>query len=290
MSPKMPFSPRIYWLICTLLFFFFSSCSFTKSLLRKSGTETRSQAILWNKYPKKLNPKFYSEGSTYYRFIERNAPTEGAKITDWELTFLILDRDFLTSLKESFPLVDSNLYKLVWRKRIGKYTLATNKKDFIASFNLLESGEASGEILPDLLTRMASAKLKPTNINETVSFYVEGSVAYLTSESIISDTQVTYEWKNEIPSSEVNPPTSLFLSSKTQDKPITFKSPHYDYFQFQFEVIETEPSKLFYKSIFSDQKYEIYFLPPLANDISTKPKEPVGYKRIGDYLLREETP
>ncbi|WP_135624759.1 hypothetical protein [Leptospira ognonensis] len=291
MSPKMPFSPRIYWLIYTLLFFFLSQCSFTKSLLRKGGSESASQAVLWNKYPKKLNAKFYSEGSSYYRFIERNGSQSGLKIADWEITFLVFDKDFLTSVKAAYPQTEEFQYKLIWRKKTGTYTLTENKKDFTASFTLLESGAEASNDLSDLLNKLGKTKSASLSISEMASFFVEGTGAYQTSETIQTSVKSSYEWKNELPSSETSPPRSVFLfTNGSGDKTTKFSSPHYDFFQLQFEVSPTEPNKLFYKSIYADSKFEIYFLPPLANNLTTKPKEPVGLKRIGDYLLKEETP
>lgn len=289
MSLKMPFSPRIYWLIFTSLFFFLSTCSLTKSIFRKGGSDTSSPVILWNKYPKKLNTKFYSEGSSYYRFIERNIGKDGAKIWDWELTFLVFDRDFLLSVKESYPQSEHQLYKLIWRKKIGTFQLSENKKDFNATFTLLESGAVMGNELPELLLKIEKLTPTSTNINESMSFFVEDDGAYQTSESIVTESSGSFEWKNELPSSDTSPPKSVFLFSNGKEKPTKFSSPHYDFFQYQFEVATNEPNKLFYKSIFTDSKHEIYFLPPLANNLSTKPKEPVGFKRLGYYLLKEET-
>ncbi len=288
MSPKMPFSPRIYWLIYTLLFFFISDCTLTKSLFRKASSEAESPAILWNKYPKKLNPKFYSEGSTYYKFVERNSPSDGGKINEWELTFLVFEKDFLSSIKDVYPKAETHLYKLNLRKRSGTYTKSDSQNDFIAKFSNLESIEISADDLKSLLLKQNNTKFSSTNINEMVSYSFDGEGAYLTSENITSNQTRIFEWKNDIPSSE-NAPRSVFLYSNASEKPTKFSSTHYDYFQNQFEVSRIEPNKLFYKSIYIDSKFEIYFLPPLSNNISTKPKEPVGLKRIGDFLLREET-
>jgi hypothetical protein len=288
MSLKMPFSPRIYWLICTFIFFFLTACSLTKSLLRKGASESQDTTILYSKYPKKLSPKFYAEGSSYYRFIERTTLGDEAKAIDWELTFLVFDQDYLASVKEYYPKADTNLYKLSWRKKTGTYILAENKKDFTANFTLLESGEVSSNLLPDLLQALASQKGKTLRITESESFYVEGEAAYLTRETITSDSLVDYEWKNELPS-DSNAPRSTFNAKNQANKPSKFSSSHYDFFQFQFEVIETLPNRLFYKSLFADAKTEIYFLPPLANAASTKPSTPIGFKRVGNYLLREES-
>lgn len=290
MSPKMPFSPRIYWLICTLLFFLFWGCSFTKSLLRKGGSEASRTSILVSKYPKKLNPKFYAEGSTYYRFIERNADISDPIINEWELTFLVYDKEFLSSVRTNYPSADYKTYKLAWRKKQGTYVLHENKKDFIATYSKLSSGEANANTLSELLTQLAQESKNYVKIRDLSSFYVEGDFAYLTAESMTGDGSAVYEWKNERPSSDTSPPRSIFLSVSKEGKPIKYSSSHYDYFQFQFEVFDTEPTKLFYKSIYAEDKVEIYFLPPISNQVSTKPKEPVGFQRIGDYLIREESP
>ena len=150
MSPKVPFSPRIYWLIFTLTFFLLLGCSYTKSLLRKGENVSGKTAILYNKYPKKLNSKFYAEGSSYYRFIERNLLSEDRKVTDWELTFLVFEKEFVNSVKAEYPNADTKLYKILWRKKQGTYVLADNKKDFIANYTSLTLGETKADSLNEL--------------------------------------------------------------------------------------------------------------------------------------------
>jgi hypothetical protein len=67
-----------------------------------------------------------------------------------------------------------------------------------------------------------------------------------------------------------------------------FDSSHYDYYQILYERNSTEYDRLFYKLIFSDGELVIYFVPPFANSLSVKTKEPLGTKRIGNFLIKED--
>jgi len=216
--------------------------------------------------------------------------SEDRKVIDWELTFLVFEKEFVNSVKTEYPNADTKLYKILWRKKQGTYVLADNKKDFIANYTSLTLGETKADSLNELAMLLKKENGLTTKIQESANFFINDEIAYQVSESITVQDSLKYEWKNEISTSESTPSRSAFVFTKSKDKPIKFISPHYDYLQLQLQVIQIEPKQLFYKTIFSDEVLELFFLPPLTNDMDSKPKEPIGFKRFGNYLLHEVTP
>ncbi len=232
-----------------------------------------------------MNPRFFSEGSNHHVLIERELLEKEKFITKWELSFLAFDKEFLTSAKEKFGNDSVFTYKLSWRKKSGQYSNAKESKNFKTTYKSVELGEVSANSIEELLQKAAAFKPVPSKIQETETFRMSSDVALLVEEQIKTEFS-SYIWQHDL--GETDKESSTLFQSLLQTNGSPKQSPNYEYSQNRFEILSSEPNKLFYKQIYSDSKTSVFFVPPLANALSVKPGEPVGLRRIGNFLLKEE--
>ncbi|GBF50035.1 hypothetical protein LPTSP4_15560 [Leptospira ryugenii] len=245
--------------------------------------------FLYHKYPKKLNPKFFQEGSSHYQMVERNRVDGVPKVSSLDLTLLVYDQEFLTEIRSSFPNSAFPLYKLIWKKRYGTYSIEEGEQRFTVDYESLSSGEVTANDLLTLLKTFSHAKEKTVSIRESKSFVLDGEQAFLEAESISIGPEHTFKWQNMPPKSDRENLKASFQSLNGNDLQFKTASEHYDFLQIQFESDTIQKNKLYYRPIFSEGGKEIYILPPLINQSPTLPKEPLGFERYGIFLYHEET-
>ncbi|BDA77734.1 hypothetical protein LPTSP3_g06640 [Leptospira kobayashii] len=241
-----------------------------------------SAPVLYTKNPKKPNPKFFADGSSTYYFLEAEPSKKAGLAAKWEIGFFIYEKDFLSSLKENFNQETFFTYKLTWKRWIGKLDPGSNQTVLKANYNSIELGEVQANSLPELFNLIGTAPIKKSNTDEYDVFHIQTDLAWYAEEGKAGNDGAVYIWRDE-PSSNTD-----FFSSSPSKETFKYSSANYDYTRNKFEVIPNDRNKLFYKTIYSDSKTEIFFVPPFANNSASKTKEPVGYTRIGNFLLKED--
>ncbi|TGN14139.1 hypothetical protein [Leptospira ilyithenensis] len=283
MSPKPRVKPYFYWSICSLTFFLFWGCNFVNLSLKNRSQPDFSAPVLYTKNPKKPNPKFFADGSSTYYFLEAEPSKKAGLAAKWEIGFFIYEKDFLSSLKDNFNKETFFTYKLTWKRWIGKLDSVSNQTSLKVNYNSIELGEVEANSLSELLNLARTAPVKKSNTNEYDVFAIQTDFAWYAEEGMTGNDGTLYIWKDEQGSN-----TNFSSSTSKEKEPFKFSSTNYDYTRNRFEALPNDLNKLFYKTIYSDSKTEIFFVPPFANNSASKAKEPVGFTKIGNFLLKED--
>ncbi|WP_411823612.1 hypothetical protein [Leptospira sp. 'Mane'] len=206
----------------------------------------------------------------------------------WEINFFVYEKDFTNSLKESYKQENFYTYKLTWKRREGILDPGSNSLYLKLNYNSIELGEVETNSLSELLNQINFFPAKKTAINEYDIYNIGKDSAWLAEEGMTGSDGASYIWRSEQGMMDTTSPNTKFLSFAHSKESSNYTSTNYDYTKNKWEVIPSNPDKLFYKPIYSDSKTEIFFVPPYANSSSSQTKEPVGFKRIGNFLLKED--
>ncbi|PJZ46770.1 hypothetical protein [Leptospira brenneri] len=235
-----------------------------------------------------MNQTFFREGSSHFRIIGWEPGKSTGYAEKIELSFLAYDTNFVTKVRAEFGEEPLESYKIIWNRKVGKFKKEESEKRFFFVYTESYFSETKGSSLTTLLENKVSAKENKTQIEEFDIFELGGDTGLLIEEGIRSPLGGDSRWSHSFGSLEIFSPSTVF----TKQEAGTIKSEHvsnyYDYLQLRYEWNETESDKLFFKLIYKENDTQIFFVPPYTNGLTTKTKEPFGYKRIGDFLLKEE--
>ncbi|TGK82480.1 hypothetical protein EHQ24_14635 [Leptospira noumeaensis] len=235
-----------------------------------------------------MSQLFFKEGSSHFRFIEWEPGKSTGYAEKIELSFLAYEGNFLSKVKAEFGNEPFESYKIIWNKKIGKFKKEESEKRIFFVYTESFFSESKGSTLSTLLENKLSAEEIKTEIEEFDTFELGGDTGTLIEEGTRSKLGGDSRWSHSLGSIEFFPNSTVFIKQENN----TIKSEHvsnfYDYLQLRYEFSETETDKLFFKLIYKENNTQIFFVPPYTNGLTTKTKEPFGYKRIGDFLLKEE--
>lgn len=281
-------NPYFYWMICCLNFFLISGCQILPRLGFPREPSEVSGQVLSFKSPRKLNPMFFKEGSAHFSFIEWDSSKTSGFAHKIEYSFLQYDPEFLKKTEEGIGSIRWETFKVSYRKKTGKFQTSKQPNTIEFNYNSLESGEVSSNSPSLLLESLKNLKLQKKSIEEYEVFSLDKNTAILREEGLISSDGKKLVWTHNPGNMNVFSPVSHFEVTGSEKVFTEFDSSHYDYYQILYERNSTEYDRLFYKLIFSDGELVIYFVPPFANSLSVKTKEPLGTKRIGNFLIKED--
>lgn len=288
MSPETQEYSRFYWLFCILIFFSGSNCQNLKSLIIRDPISEIPASILYIKSPRKMNVSFFQEGSSHFRFIEWEPGKTTGFAQKIELSFFAYDSHFLTNVKAEFGNEPFESYKIIWNRKIGKFKKEESEKKILFVYTDSYSAETKGSTLSSLLEKKTNSIEDKTQIEEFEIFELSGDTGTLIEEGIRSPLGGDSRWLHSLGSMEIFSSSSVFTKQENNTIKTEQVSGHYDYLQLRYEYNETESDKLFFKLIYKESDTQLFFVPPYTNGLTTKTKEPFGYKRIGDFLLKEE--
>ncbi|MCZ8343776.1 MAG: hypothetical protein O9301_12130 [Leptospira sp.] len=231
---------------------------------------------------------FFKEGSAHFSFIEWDSSKTSGFAQKIEYSLLQYDPEFLKKTEEGIGGIRWETFKIAYRKKIGKFQTSQQPNTIEFKYNSLEFGEVSSNSPSLLLEALNNLKLQKKKIEEYDVFALDKNTGILREEGLISSDGKKFVWTHNPGNMNVFSPISHFEVSGQEKVSTEFDSSRYDYYQILYERNSTEYDRLFYKLIFSDGELMIYFVPPFANSLSIKTKEPLGTKRIGNFLIKEE--
>lgn len=288
MSPETQEYSRFYWLFCILIFFSGSNCQNLKSLIIRDPISEIPASVLYIKSPRKMNSSFFKEGSSHFRFIEWEPGKSTGYAEKIELSFLAYDSNFLSKVKQEFGNEPFESYKIIWNKKVGKFKKEESEKRILFVYTESYSSETKGNTLSPLLENKTITIENKTQIEEFDIFELGGDTGQLIEEGIRSELGGDNRWSHSLGSMEFFSSSTVFTKQENSTIKSEHVSSHYDYLQLRYEWNETESDKLFFKLVYKDNNTQLFFVPPYTNGLTSKTKEPFGYKRIGDFLLKEE--
>lgn len=288
MSPETQEYSRFYWLFCILIFFSGSNCQNLKSLITREPISEIPASVLYLKSPRKMNLSFFREGSSHFRFIQWEPGKSTGYAEKIELSFLAYDGNFLSKVKQEFGNEPFESYKIIWNKKVGKFKKEESEKRILFVYTDSYASETKGSTLTTLLENKVSGVENKTQIEEFDIFELGGDTGLLVEEGILSALGGDSRWSHSFGSMEFFASSTVFIKQVNNTIQSEHVSNHYDYLQLRYEWNETESDKLFFKLIYKENDTQLFFVPPYTNGLTTKTKEPFGYKRIGDFLLKEE--
>ncbi|WP_232373863.1 hypothetical protein [Leptospira chreensis] len=288
MSPETQEYSRFYWLFCILIFFSGSNCQNLKSLITREPISEIPASVLYLKSPRKMNLSFFREGSSHFRFIQWEPGKSTGYAEKIELSFLAYDSNFLSKVKQEFGNEPFESYKIIWNKKVGKFKKEESEKRILFVYTDSYASETKGSTLSSLLENKVSGIENKTQIEEFDIFELGGDTGLLVEEGILSALGGDSRWSHSLGSMEFFASSTVFIKQANNTIQSEQVSNHYDYLQLRYEWNETESDKLFFKLIYKENDTQLFFVPPYTNGLTTKTKEPFGYKRIGDFLLKEE--
>lgn len=288
MSPETQEYSRFYWLFCILIFFSGSNCQNLKSLITRDTISEIPASVLYIKSPRKMNLSFFKEGSSHFRFIEWEPGKSTGYAEKIELSFLAYDSNFLSKIKSEYGNEPFESYKIIWNKKVGKFKKEESEKRILFVYTNAYFSETKGSTLTSLLENKSNTVEIKSQIEEFDIFELGGDSGLLTEEGIRSEIGGDSRWSHSLGSMEFFSPSSVFTKQENGTIKTEHVSSYYDYLQLRYEWNETESDKLFFKPIYKENDTQVFFVPPYTNGLTTKTKEPFGYKRIGDFLLKEE--
>lgn len=288
MSPETQVYSRFYWLLCTLIFFSGSNCQNLKSLITRDPISEIPASVLYIKSPRKMSQSFFKEGSSHFRFIEWEPGKTTGYAEKIELSFLAYDSNFLSKVKSEFGNEPFESYKIIWNKKIGKFKKDESEKRILFVYTESYASETKGSTLTALLEKKFNTNEIKSSIEEFDLFELGGDTGLLIEEGIHSALSGENRWSHSLGTMEFFSNSTVFTKQEAGTIKSEHVSNHYDYLQLRYELNETETDKLYSKLIYKENNTQLYFVPPYTNGLTTKTKEPFGYKRIGDFLLKEE--
>ncbi|TGL44838.1 hypothetical protein [Leptospira perdikensis] len=235
-----------------------------------------------------MNVSFFREGSSHFRFIEWEPGKSTGYAEKIEFSFLAYDNHFLSKVKTEFGNEPFESYKIIWNKKVGKFKKEESEKRIFFVYTDSYASETTGSSLITLLENKTSVTENKTQIEEFDIFELGGDTGLLIEEGVRSPLGGDSRWSHSLGSMEFFAPSSIFTKQEAGTIKSEHVSNHYDYLQLRYEWNETEADKLFFKLIYKENETQLFFVPPYTNGLTTKTKEPFGYKRIGDFLLKEE--
>ncbi|EMY70796.1 hypothetical protein [Leptospira vanthielii] len=235
-----------------------------------------------------MNPSFFKEGSSHFRFIEWEPGKSTGYAEKIELSFLAYDNHFLSNVKAEFGNEPFESYKIIWNRKVGKFKKEESEKRILFVYTESYASETKGSTLSALLENKTITIENKTQIEEFDIFELGGDTGQLIEEGIRSTLGGDNRWSHSLGSMEFFSSSTVFTKQTNNTIQSENVSNHYDYLQLRYEWNETESDKLFFKLIYKDNNTQLFFVPPYTNGLSSKTKEPFGYKRIGDFLLKEE--
>ncbi|MDF3822769.1 hypothetical protein P3G55_22925 [Leptospira sp. 96542] len=271
-----------------MIFFSSLGCQSIQHFVFSDKAKGNSSSILYFKTPRKLNTTFFKEGSSHFSFIELETENTEGFAQKLEFSFLVFEPKFLKQLGDGFSLTTYEPYKIIWHKKTGKFISTENKKLVSIQYNSYETGEVYAKNLTSLLTELENRSFSKIKISEFEEFELDGNTATIISEGIRYNSSKVYRWKHNISGINVFSDSTQFQNQSGSVSNLDIKSSFYDYSMLRYEWFQTDPNKLFYKPIYSENKTNVYFVPPFSNNLSSKTKEPFGFKRIGNFLIKEE--
>jgi hypothetical protein len=288
MSPQTQEYSRFHWLIWFLIFFSGWSCQNLNSLLSRDPKSEIPASILFLKSPRKMNTTFFRDGSAHYRCIQWEPGKSTGYVEKIEFSFIAYDPSFITKINSEFGNETVESYKLIWNRKVGKFQRDKSEKKIIFVYKDSFFKETKGDTIESLLQNQIAYKENKSSIDELEIFELSGDTATLLEEGNRSEIGGENRWSHNLGSNQFFTSSSTYTKINNQTVVTEHTSTHYDYHQLSFEWNETEPDKLFFKPIFKENNLQLYFVPPYTNGLTTKTKEPFGYKRMGDFLLNEE--
>ncbi|MBM9590447.1 hypothetical protein JWG41_08330 [Leptospira sp. 201903075] len=235
-----------------------------------------------------MNLSFFREGSSHFRFIQWEPGKSTGYAEKIELSFLAYDSNFLSKVKQEFGNEPFESYKIIWNKKVGKFKKEESEKRILFVYTDSYASETKGSTLSSLLENKVSGIENKTQIEEFDIFELGGDTGLLVEEGILSALGGDSRWSHSLGSMEFFASSTVFIKQANNTIQSEQVSNHYDYLQLRYEWNETESDKLFFKLIYKENDTQLFFVPPYTNGLTTKTKEPFGYKRIGDFLLKEE--
>lgn len=179
-------------------------------------------------------------------------------------------------------------YKIAYRKKTGSFKLGTTDNTIEFRYKQAEMGEASGDLPESLFKNLLELSFRKSSIDEYEIFELDKTTGVLREEGMVTSDGKQLLWTHNPGNINVFSPATHFALSKDDKISTEFDSSHYDYYQILYEKDSTEFDRLFYKLIYTEGNLLIYFVPPYSNELSLKTKEPLGFKRIGNFLIKED--
>ncbi|WP_167481704.1 hypothetical protein [Leptospira congkakensis] len=235
-----------------------------------------------------MNQTFFREGSSHFRFIEWEPGKSTGYAEKIEFSFLAYDGNFLSKAKQEFGNEPFESYKIIWNRKIGKFKKEESEKRIFFVYTESFFSETKGSSLSNLLENKSNNTENKTEIEEFDIFELGGDTGLLIEEGIRSKLGGDSRWSHSLGSMEFFSSSTVFTKQENNTIRSEHVSNHYDYLQLRYEWNQTETDKLFFKLIYKENNTQIFFVPPYTNGLTSKTKEPFGYKRIGDFLLKEE--
>ncbi|TGL55968.1 hypothetical protein EHQ59_01580 [Leptospira kemamanensis] len=279
---------RFHWLLWFLIFFSGWSCQNLNSLLFREAKSEIPASVLFLKSPRKMNPSVFKDGSSHYRCIQWEPGKLSGYVEKIEFSFIAYDPNFVSKINFEFGNETIELYKIIWTRKVGKFQKDKLEKKYLFQYKESFFKEVKGNNIQSLLENQIAYKENKTSIDEIEVFEIVGDTGNLIEEGNRSEIGGENRWSHSIGSNQFFTSSSLFTKINNQTISTEHASTHYDYLQLSYEWNESEPDKLFFKPIFKENDLQLYFVPPYTNGLTTKTKEPFGYKRMGDFLLKEE--
>ncbi|PJZ85114.1 hypothetical protein CH366_02260 [Leptospira harrisiae] len=235
-----------------------------------------------------MNSTFFREGSSHFRFIEWEPGKSVGYAEKIELSFIAYDSNLLSKIKAEFGNEPFESYKIIWNRKVGKFKKEDSEKRIFFFYTNSYFSETKGSTLTSLLENKNNSNEIKSSIEEFDIFELGGDTAQLLEEGIRSELGGDSRWSHSLGSMEFFANSTVFSKQEAGTIKSEHISNHYDYLQLRYELNETESDKLFFKLIYKENDTQIFFVPPYTNGLTSKTKEPFGYKRIGDFLLKEE--
>lgn len=195
---------------------------------------------------------------------------------------------FYQKLNPNLEILPFEAYKIVWKRKVGKFRKEESENRIFFSYTNSYISETKGATITSLLENKSNSIETKTPIEEFDIFELGGGTGQLIEEGVRSELGGDSRWSHSLGSMELFPNSTVFTKQETGTIKSEHVSHHYDYLQLRYELNETETDKLFFKLIYKENDTQIFFVPPYTNGLGSKTNEPIGYKRIGDFLLKEE--
>lgn len=288
MSSQTQEYSRFHWLFWFLIFFSGWSCQTINSLLSRDPKSEIPASVLFLKSPRKMNASFFKDGSSHYRCIQWEPGKSTGYVEKIEFSFIAYDPSFASKINTEFGNDIVEAYKLIWNRKVGKFQKDKLEKKYVFSYKESFFKEVRGNTIESLLENQIAYKENKTSIDEIEIFELSGETGILLEEGNRSEIGGDNRWSHNLGSNQFFTSSSTFTKLENQTIVTEHTSTHYDYHQLSFEWNETETDKLYFKLIYKENNLQLYFVPPFTNGLTTKTKEPFGYKRMGDFLLKEE--
>ncbi|MCW7501940.1 hypothetical protein ND806_16950 [Leptospira sp. 2 VSF17] len=235
-----------------------------------------------------MSSSFFKEGSSHFRFIEWEPGKTTGYAEKIELSFLAYDSNFLSKVKSEFGNEPFESYKIIWNKKVGKFKKEESEKRILFVYTESFASETKGSTLSSLLENKTNNNEIKSSIEEFDIFELGGDTGQLIEEGVFSSLGGENRWSHSLGTMEFFSNSTVYTKQEADTIKSEHVSNHYDYLQLRYELNETETDKLYSKLIYKENNTLLYFVPPYTNGLTNKTKEPFGYKRIGDFLLREE--